>query len=233
MQLITLNRQNFGKRKIWRNQKEGECWRESKQQSTAICAGKHVLAIAMVLYSAFSIHRANEQRFGENNYLSFPVLGSDVCRCKRKTTSVLDSFAWNVKIQVLCGTQFYRDQNYELPRLKSDDKEKANSVFVLPHCKWAATVAAELLWNKSQTLKFHGSFSKHGDVQQKPTIAYLPINLIVDDQIKLLGLWFKLALSEAKRSDLTEWMQIFVLGEHFGRRKCHLHKIWSAALCVQ
>lgn len=27
-------------------------------------------------------------------------------------------------------------------------------------------------------------------------------------------------------------MQIFVLREHFGWRKCDLHKIWSVALCV-
>lgn len=60
-------------------------------------------------------------------------------------------------------------------------------------------------------------------------LTYLGVNVV----IKHLGLCSKPPCSKGKRSDLPEWMQIFILGEHFGWRKCDLHKIWSAALCVQ
>lgn len=60
-------------------------------------------------------------------------------------------------------------------------------------------------------------------------LTYLRVNVM----IKHLGLCSKPPCSKGKWSGLPEWMQIFILGEHFGWRKCDLHKIWSASLCVQ
>lgn len=60
-------------------------------------------------------------------------------------------------------------------------------------------------------------------------LTYLRVNVV----IKNLCLCSKPPCSKGKRSDLPEWMQIFILREHFGWRKCDLHKIWSAPLCLQ
>lgn len=57
-------------------------------------------------------------------------------------------------------------------------------------------------------------------------------NLRVTVMIKHLGLCPKPSCFKGVGSDLPEWMQIFILREHFGWRKCDLHKIWSVALCV-
>lgn len=120
--------------------------------------------------------------------------------------------------------------------------EKASCDFVLP-VSWNnlfVEPGAELVGNKDETIKLNLYFPimemfsmSFFLAQVLSTIANPRLDLSVDEQIKLLSLWSKPILSKAKRSDLTEWMQIFVLREHFGWRKCDLHKIWSAALCVQ
>lgn len=58
-------------------------------------------------------------------------------------------------------------------------------------------------------------------------LTYLRVNVV----IKHLGLCSKPPCSKGKWSGLPEWMQIFILGEHFGWRKCDLHKIWSFSVC--